>query len=38
MPADHACQRCIPEGQVTQVGNVEVETGMVTPGHADHPG
>ncbi len=34
-PAGHADERSVPEGQFTQVGNIEIEAGMVTPRHAD---
>jgi len=36
VPADHPRQRGGLDGQVTQVGNVEGEVGMVTAGHPDH--
>jgi hypothetical protein len=31
-------QRGIGEGQCTQVGNIELEAGLVTAGYADHLG
>jgi fucose 4-O-acetylase-like acetyltransferase len=38
VPANHARQRSILERQAAQVGNAEIEAGIITPGHPDHAG